>query len=518
MAARIGALLGSLLLAPTALSAAQAISDTTIDGESYEVVPIEAVLLRLRTALSGSAIELRGAAVRGRLFAPTAGIDTVTASVRFADVHFLDEVSFNGVVFRQPVEFSDCVFGGGLAAFGAVFETDLDMSGCHSRSHLSFKQAQFIGQVDFSDCQFDAVSSFIETRFGAEVSFARARFEDAAYFERAEFEGKTRFDDAFFERRAVFQAAQWRRSADFSGVRFEEQSLFRRAVFESHASFETVRFFNDASFTGATFDAGASFRGATFIRQSRFDRMAARGETSFAASLFRKRVSFRGSRFHGDLVLSGSFMDTLDLVDARGGTADLRLPADELSASRGDSTLRTGGRLLLEGAQFDQLLVRWSQLQGRLAAETGSLADLGPVYTFLSRQFEARGLPDDARQCRVEWMEQQRTGLPWSSARKYSLTALWLTTRYLTDLSRLALFMMGTGLVFSLIYFFSTRITGRPLGFLESAWFSVRALLGTFLPQPRPTGFVRLLALVELLIGWCCLALLVATLVALFAP
>ena len=155
MAARIGALLGSLLLAPTALSAAQAISDTTIDGESYEVVPIEAVLSRLRTAPSGSTIELRGAAVRGRLFAPTAGIDTVAAAVRFADVHFLDEVSFNGVVFRQPVEFTDCVFGGGLAAFGAVFEADLDMSGCHSRSHLSFKQAQFIGRVDFSDCQFD---------------------------------------------------------------------------------------------------------------------------------------------------------------------------------------------------------------------------------------------------------------------------------------------------------------------------------------------------------------------------
>ncbi len=217
-------------------------------------------------------------------------------------------------------------------------------------------------------------------------------------------------------------------------------------------------------------------------------------------------------RFHPYPCNKAFFNHTLDLRQTRVSTLDLQ------SEGRADSTFATGAKLYLQQAHFQQILFRWRQLESHLAAaDTTSLEDLEPVYAALRRHLQRRGLRRDADACFVEWMERRRQSVGWWHPSRYGLELFNVTTRYGTDLGRFAFSAAGCILLFGLLYRLGCTSlrpvvgTGLP-SLLDCFFFSLQTFIRGVAPSWIAAGKLRLLVHLQALLGWICLALLVATL------
>lgn len=503
MLMRLIFLLVPLLLAAGVHAQAPARGDTTIKGHVYTVVAAPDLLAALRAAPAGTALAYSDIAVRGPLFAPTAAIDTVRARLQFERVVFLGEVALNNIVFASDVQLSDIEFQGGLSALRTRFAGAFGLVKSASRKHTSFKQAAFTGSADFSGTTFARMTSFIEADFNRAV-FAHARFAADAYFERTDFRGDADFRDAFFEDDANFKNAHWRGAANFGGARFVQRTRFWQSRFDGPADFDNARSRGEISFKQVEFAGPVSFRHITFVHPVGFQRAVFRRTATFADSRFKKAVDFTGARFHADLDLKAYFKSALDLRHSRGPTLDLLPPAGERAADNPDSTFTDTARIYLQRANFARVLCRWSQLANRLVPTDSTGRDLQPVYERLVHHLRAQGLDADARACFAAAMDHRRRTLDWTAPEWYGLHLWRLTTVYGTDLGRLALFATLCLAVFALLY----RLLGRQPTLGASLFFSFQTF---FRAGPAPDN---LPAAVETLLGWLCLGLFVAALLA----
>ena len=62
------------------------------------------------------------------------------------------------------------------------------------------------------------------------------------------------------------------------------------------------------------------------------------------------------------------------------------------------------------------------------------------------------GMVADARGCYIESLDRRRHHLPWTSIERYALIAFDLSSRYGTDLVRLALVALAWVALFALLY------------------------------------------------------------------
>jgi hypothetical protein len=486
--------------------------DIDIDGQTYSLISATELLDSLRRAPSTAQLEYRDIAVDGPLFSPTADLDTVRASLTFANVVFLKEVSFNGIVFNAETRFEKVQFNGGLSALGARFNGDLTLSQSTSRKHTSFKKAVFAGAADFSNNQFKQTTSFIEAHFAA-TSFANTHFAADTYFERANFGKDADFRDAFFEGIAAFKETQWHGATYFGGARFQQRTRFWQARFDGPVDFDNARSRGEISFKQAVFAGPTTFRHITFVHPARFTRATFRQSVSFADSRFKKAAEFTGARFEADLDLNAYFKSVLDLRYSRGPSLNLLPPFGERATVNPDSTFTDTARVYLQRANFEHMLFRWQQLAGRLASKDSTGHDLGFVYDGLRHHLASKGLSTDARVCFAASMDHRLQTLNWREAEWHWLQLLRLSTRYGTDIGRLALFAVGSILVFALLY----RIFGLPPSFSGYLYFS----LLTFLRAGPPAGSAgarisRMLIVAQMLLGWLCLGLFLLTLLTSF--
>ena len=183
-----------------------------------------------------------------------------------------------------------------------------------------------------------------------------------------------------------------------------------------------------------------------------------------------------------------------------------------------DSLFTTGTRLYLQQAHYRHILTRWRTLAGHLAAvDTLSIDDLEPVYANLRRHLQNQGLSRDANACFVEGMERRRRHSSLTDPGFYALSLLQLSTRYGTDPIRLAFSACCIVLVCGFAYrlgrsAFATPPDTAPPSLAACLLFSLQTFISTSTSPWHFTGAMRLLALLQALIGWICLALLIATL------
>ena len=510
-----------LLLWPIHTTAQEVARDTTIAGQTYALLPADVLIAQLRSAGPGPRLHYTRTVFSGPLFARAAGIDTVRAALDFSEVRFLGEVSLDQVVFLEPVHLARTVFAMGLSLMGTRFLAPLDLSAAHFRKQASFKQAAFLDRTDFSESKFYEVGSFIETQFHGPTSFSQVLFKDIIYFEGADFSGPVDFQDAFYEGIASFKEAVWQRTVSFSGAHFRERVMFWQARFAGGASFDTAWFGDEVSFSQARFATRASFHHTTFEGPAHFDQTIFRAPAYFVDSRFQKDADFIGARFHAGLHLNAFFNTTLDLRHIRTPLLDLQPPAEKLPDMRADSTFADTAQIYLQGAHYQQILARFSQLQGRLATRDATLEDLAPVYASLRRHLQAQGLNRDASACRVEWLERRRHTLNWTEGKKYWLQLLWLSSGYLTDLWRLVCFAFFSVLLFSVLFRLwrpslqSIHDKSSP-SFLDCLYLSVQIFIRLGPGSWHATGPARLLIVAAALLGWICWALFIATFLSLW--
>ena len=505
------------LLAANSLTAG-ARGDTTINGRTYLLIPAEHLLSTLRQAPAGTILQCRNAVFVGRISASLANLDTVRADLDLTDVHFTEEVNLNKVVFLGNISLDRARLKGGISLLDARIHGELRLTASQCDRHATGKRAIFLSSVDFSDSRFDEITSFIEAEFrGANASFARAQFQDAVYFERARFDGRTDFQDATFKGLISCKEARWDGDVSFAGARFHDRTLFWQNRFARSLIFDTALTVGEIDFNRAVFTGPASFRQAIFIRAARFSKTAFHDRLTFAGSRFQKDAEFYAARFAAGAQFNSSFEAVLDLRHTRTPLLDLRPPAGDLKSGAVDSTFAADSRVLLQDASYDQLLASWPHLAGHLAPQDStSIDDLAPIYASLRHQLRSRGLGKEADDCYVEWMERRRHSLSWADAERYGLQLFYLTTDYGTDLFRFALFTFTCVLIFALIYrLLRSADENSPSSLADCAYYSIHTFLHSGAASWNLTGKLRILSLLEALLGWICWGLFIATLVSL---
>ncbi len=491
-----------LLLTPRAEAAAP---DTTVAGRTYALLDAEELLARLQKT---APIHLRATAVTGRLYAPTAGLDTVRAALICEDVLFFDEITLNNVVFLGPVHCDRTVFAGGLSLLGARFQDTFSLRETRFSRHLNLKQAEFASDVDFSGSEFAEPSSLIGARFNRNARFTRARFAAATYFEGAHFAGQTDFSEVHFAGVASFKDAVWDQATIFAGARFDERALFWRNLFLAEADFTAARADGEIAFTGTAFAATADFTDFTFAQAVHFADVTFERAT-FRGSFFRKEADFSGAEAR-TLQLGAFFNQTLDLRYALIGTLDLRPSAGA------DSTFSRSATIYLQQAYLDRVLVRWSQLRGHLAVPDSAASNaLEPIYASLRHHFLLQGLQRDAEDCQIELLEHQRHSLKPGKLKRWALELWNLSSRYGTDPQQLVLFILSVILLFGLSYRLAPSSMQPVYGegaptLADCIGFSIDTFTHAGYHAWYATGKLKLLASVEALMGWISLGLLIA--------
>ena len=490
-----------LLLVPRATEG----TETTIDGRTYAQLDAAELLARLKTT---EPIQLRATAIVGRLHAPTAGLDTVRATVDLDDVVFLDEVTLNQVVFLAPFYGERVVFSGGLSLVNTHFHNAFSLRQSQSQKHLNLKQAVFAEACIIADGDFAESSSFIEARFDQPADFSRTRFGGPTYFEGTYFAADAGFRDAHFAGMASFKDAHWGGDAIFAGARFDQRTLFWRARFRAEADFTAIRADGEVSYAGATFTGRANFADFTFAQQAHF--AGARfGRASFAGSYFRKQADFSSVEAQS-LSLSAFFNHSLDLRHAMLGTLDLRLH------SQTDSTFARSAQIYLQHSYFDRVLVRWKQIRGRLAvADSASFDALAPAYGALRHHFLRQGLEGDAEDCLFERLDRQRRAIEIIEPKRWAMELWNISSRYGTDPTRLVIFILSFILLFGLIYRLDSKAMRPAYGegsptMADCIGFSIYTFTHAGYRAWYATGRLKLLASIEALLGWISLGLLLA--------
>ena len=480
-------------------------ADTTIADQTYALLPAADLLSRLQQAKGP--IHLRATAVVGPLYAPTTGLDTVRAAFHLDDVFFLDEVTLNNVVFLGPVQGERITLASGLSLINTRFHSTFGLRASRSGKHLNFKQAVFHADADFADGDFAGPNSFINARFAGAALFARTRFAAAAYFEGTHFAGQTDFVDARFAGVASFKNARWNGPASFAGARFAERALFWRTQFLAAADFAAARADGEVSFNRAIFADQAYFAEFTFAQAAHFTN-ATFARADFGGSYFRKDADFSGVQAR-TLRFNSFFNRALDLRRAAIGTLDLH------PGIQADSTFAESAQLYLQQAYFDRLRVRWAHVRHRLATADSSFTALDPAYNSLRHHFLAQGLKDDAVACEVERLDRQRRVLSWAAPKRWALELWNLSSRYGTAPLQLVFCIFGSILLWALIYRLapgtlrSANGDGHPT-LADCIGFSIHTFTRT---NPYPwyvIGKHKLLASIQILLGWASLGLLFA--------
>ncbi|MYA22140.1 MAG: hypothetical protein F4Z30_04850 [Gemmatimonadetes bacterium] len=92
-------------------------------------------------------------------------------------------------------------------------------------------------------------------------------------------------------------------------------------------------------------------------------------------------------------------------------------------------------------------------MRHRLATtDSAAFAALDPAYNSLRHHFLAQGLKDDAIACEIERLDRQRRALSWAAPQRWALELWNLCSRYGTSPLQLVLGILGSILLWALIY------------------------------------------------------------------
>ncbi len=132
---------------------------------------------------------------------------------------------------------------------------------------VRFGDIAFGGDVSFDHAHFRCLASFFDARFARNVSFREARFDRGlslhgvavtghAAFDRVSIDGDALFGGALFNRTASFECADFHGFVTFDGTGFAGDATLRGCRFRRTVSFRKTSFGGLAGFDGARFSAG----------------------------------------------------------------------------------------------------------------------------------------------------------------------------------------------------------------------------------------------------------------------
>lgn len=498
--------------------------EVDVDGTTFTILPAGRFVQDLAQAPVGSTLTYERVIFRGPVRGSSASIDTVRAHIELRDVRFMGSLSFDWIVFAGDVDAHGVEFEKGVSFLTTAFLGSLRVSDGKFDRQAAFKGISVDGAADFENAVFGGLATFIDADFGADLSFSNTEFQSDAFFERLRVAGRAEFVDATFSLGGSFKQSVFEGPASFDGARFFSTASFQDARFGGNLDFDKSRFAGLASFSRADFSGPASFRQAAFLKKAHFDQTHWRGATFFSDGRFRRHGSFANALFEEAAYLDAHFPGQLDLRHTSGPHLDLRPPTTDAAIGLGADTAHVEPRIFMQEARFSSMVIDWPRLSGRLSpADTtavgeAAINDLASVYAVLRHHLRKQGLDDWATACQVEWLDRKLDELSLTHGEWWALRVLDLTSRYGTQIWRVALFAFCCIVFFGAVYWLARSGISRggkvvEAGFVDCLHLSASAFIRLGWSGWQVTGLTRGLVLLEGLAGWATWGLFVATII-----
>jgi len=249
--------------------------------------------------------------------------------------HFGGQAAFQGAVFKERVSFNGATIDHralfrsepALGLPAATFGGEANFGGIHIGPSAEFQGAQFNSTdkpVRFDDAKVDGSVFFEGARFAGEATFIGIHIGSSAEFQRAQFNSTdkpVRFDNAKVDGSAIFTEAKFLGEARFIAGRIGLQAAFNSAEFNKPTTFETMDIRGSAVFREARFLKGSnpSFLGTDFRRGAFFQRATFEDPVDFHTAQFHVEARFSGIRFHREANFNASYFEGLaDFGSAKG--------------------------------------------------------------------------------------------------------------------------------------------------------------------------------------------------------
>ena len=408
-------------------------------------------------------------------------------------------VSFSGTTFSEKTEFKNISFLKNVLFYKTRFDEEVD-----------FEKSHFYQVANFSECRFSDGATFDHATFEKDAVFLTVKFDNFGSFEKVKFNGSAKFYLSQFDGiYANFESTQFREKADFVGTQFTPFLSFVKSKMEK-----------DADFHASRFSGGVNFGEMTCLGQARFDRSHFSEDSQFRSIYFNDTADFRSAKFDGP----SFFKDTRFCGNALFDSAQFNAPSD-FNGTRFDKDLAmnstkistmvfdgaafdTGSRLFLSKADINRLMVKWSLIKDIFVYDSSA-------YLSLVRNYRDLGL-SEADDCYYQYRKITQDLKSWEPSKFLDILA-YITCGYgvradrpvlcslLVILGGMTILWAGDGLK-------HPSIQDKRTSIYDSLYYCIAIFFTIPLPDLKPVGRYRYVAVLLRALGWTLFALLIATL------
>jgi len=231
--------------------------------------------------------------------------DTIfTESARLDRINFLQNASFNGAHFQNPLFMNRISVGKTLDFTQATFDSLVRGFGLKGHT-VNLTQASFSTTTDYSSWNLVNLEAF-QTIFENGGDFKNGTWNGTINFEQAEFIGNANFSNSVFGgQQVVFKGAEFSKNADFTRSKFFVQADFSNTKFSLNTIFNSVEFYQQALFNRAKFEFLLRLIGTSFYQLADFSNVHFAELEMPDATFFTIPPNWQGVTIDGALNITG---------------------------------------------------------------------------------------------------------------------------------------------------------------------------------------------------------------------
>jgi hypothetical protein len=380
---------------------------------------------------------------------------------------FSRETNFNGSRFFGTENFTGSTFLDGATLDYCIFYKKVNIRASNFPKFISFHKATFEGEANFGYSQFA----------GLYANFESSRFLDNAIFANIQSNTYLTFVGSRFLKSADFHATNFNLEANFMNAEILGESSFNRSEFVKQAIFFNASFKNATNFINTKFDVPSTFKGAHFL-----------GNTYFTSAQFLGPSDFTNTLFEKNLTLNGATINTMYF--------------DGCSFNK-------SSRLYLAKADINRFMANWSLIKDILGFDSSA-------YLSLVKNYKDMGLGAESNDCyyQYRYLSQQSKGWGWSKLMDNfaQITCGYGVRPFNPVLCSVALIIICTGILWRGNALRSPAHMEKRTSIFDALYYCFAVFFTIPLPDLKPQGRFRYVAVLERALAWTLFALLIGTL------
>ncbi len=238
----------------------------------------------------------------------------VIGSLDLEDAEITYNVSLDGCIFMDQVNFIDSFFGKHLFLNRTIFVNDADFNGFEVKLNLFMAYAIFHGEADFS-----------RMNIGGELIVYRGQFfskEHGVNFSRIKVRQDASFGQTIFNSHVTFENSQFEKQFNVGDAQFlnqKDEANFSSIIVKTDISINKAKFYGSVDFVNSEITGDFYANGSEFLNRKKvadFSSVKINRDVYFYKAIFHGGVSFVNSEITGDFYANGSeFLNKKRLIN-----------------------------------------------------------------------------------------------------------------------------------------------------------------------------------------------------------